>query len=221
MRFLLIEDNASLGASVKERLALDGHAIDWAQDLAAAEDCLGVASYDLILLDIMLPDGDGREFLRRHRAASRDTPVVVLTARSQVSDRVDVLDLGADDYITKPFDFSELEARCRAVLRRRIGSASNKKRLGDLEFDALAATVTVGRSVRELRNRELRLMEILSAKPGMIFSKAQLVDRLFSFSEEISENAIEVYVGRLRRKLEGSSVRIETVRGVGYRMVVQ
>lgn len=221
MRFLLIEDNKDLGKSVQERLALDGHAVDWAQNLVGAEDCLGVTTYDLILLDIMLPDGDGREFLQRHRASDRDTPVIVLTARSQVSDRVHMLDLGADDYITKPFDFSELEARCRAVLRRRSGSASNIKRFGDLEFDALAATLTIGETTEDLRNRELRLIEIFFSAPGRIFSKSQLVDRLFSFSEEVSENAIEVYVGRLRKKLDTSAVRIETVRGVGYRMTAE
>ena len=221
MRFLLIEDNEDLGASVQQMLTLDGHAVDWATSLKQAEDCLGGAAYDLILLDIMLPDGDGRDFLQRHRASDRDTPVVVLTARSQVSDRVHMLDLGADDYITKPFDFSELEARCRAVLRRKSGSASNTIRFGDLEFDPLSATLTIGETRHELRNRELRLLEIFFSGSGRIFSKTQLVDRLFSFSEDVSENAIEVYVGRVRKKLESSTVRIETVRGVGYRMVVK
>lgn len=219
MRFLLIEDNFDLGKSVQERLALDGHAVDWAQTLESAADHMAVTSYDLILLDIMLPDGDGRDFLTTHRASDRDTPVVVLTARSEVSDRVHMLDSGADDYITKPFDFSELEARCRAVLRRKKGVASNTSRFGNLEFDSLAATILVGKNIIDLRNRELRLLEIFFSGPDRIFSKAQLVDRLFSFSEEISENAIEVYVGRLRKKLDGSDVKIETVRGVGYRMV--
>ena len=204
---------------MQERLALDGHAIDWAETLESAADYLAVAAYDLILLDIMLPDGDGRDFLQNHRAGDTDTPVVVLTARSEVSDRVHMLDLGADDYITKPFDFSELEARCRAVLRRKKGVASNTSRFGNVEFDALAATVTTKNTTQDLRNRELRLLEIFFSGPERIFSKTQLVDRLFSFSEEVSENAIEVYVGRLRKKLDGSDVKIETVRGVGYRMV--
>lgn len=220
MRFLLVEDNPGLARSVCDRLALDGHGVDWAQNLAAAEDCLAGATYDLILLDIMLPDGNGGDFLARHRAASRDTPVIVLTARSAVADRVEVLDIGADDYLTKPFDFAELEARCRAVLRRRGGSARNIKSFADLEFDPLAAVVVVGGEQRELRNRELRLMEILLSAPDRIFPKAQLYDRLFSYSEDVSENAIEVYIGRLRKKLEGSSVRIETVRGIGYRITV-
>ena len=125
MRYLLVEDNAELAESIIKRLALDGHAMDHAATLAVAEDCLAAASYDLILLDVMLPDGDGRDFLARSRV-HLETPVIVLTARSQVSDRVGALDQGADDYITKPFDFSELEARCRAVLRRRGGSARNQ-----------------------------------------------------------------------------------------------
>ena len=218
VRFLLVEDNADLGQSVQKRLALDGHAVDWARGLQDAEDHLGVASYDLILLDIMLPDGDGRDFLAAHRRARRDTPVIVMTARAAVSDRVALLDTGADDYITKPFDFAELEARCRAVLRRRGGVAQTLQHFADLVFDPLSATVSVGSDVRELRNRELRLFEILVAAPGRIHSKAQLCDRLFSFAEAVSDNAIEVYVGRLRKKLAGSAARIETVRGVGYRL---
>jgi len=135
MRFLLIEDNARLAAAVVERLQLDGHAVDYASTLEAAAACMAVAQYDLILLDVMLPDGDGRDFLKRHRQASQRTPVIVLTARSAVSDRVGMLDLGADDYITKPFDFSELEARCRAVLRRQGGGRDNSRVLGDTRLD--------------------------------------------------------------------------------------
>ncbi|MGG7645063.1 response regulator transcription factor [Rhodovulum sp. YNF3179] len=218
MRFLLIEDNDELARAVADRLALDGHAVDIARDLATVEDCMAGASYDLVLLDIMLPDGDGRSFLDRHRASGRETPVIVLTARSQVSDRVSMLDLGADDYITKPFDFTELEARCRAVLRRRQGTARNELSFGDLVFDPLNAVVTVAGERQDLRNRELRLLEVFLSAPGRVFSKSQLVDRLFSFSDDVSENAIEVYVGRLRKKLRASSVQIETMRGIGYRM---
>lgn len=218
MRFLLVEDNLDLAMSVSERLKLDGHAVDWAADIQSADACLAGASYDLILLDIMLPDGDGRDFLKNQRLMQRDTPVIVMTARSAVSDRVDLLDIGADDYVTKPFDFAELEARCRAVLRRRGGSAQNSVSFGGMVFDSLAATIIVCGETRSLRNRELRLLEILLSSPNRIFSKAHLCDRLFSYSEEPSENAIEVYVGRLRKKIEGCEVKIETVRGVGYRI---
>jgi two-component system response regulator TctD len=213
----LVEDNAELSEAVIKRLALDGHAVDHASTLAEAEDCLAAASYDLILLDVMLPDGDGREFLARSRAIL-ETPVIVLTARSQVSDRVGALDQGADDYITKPFDFSELEARCRAVLRRRGGSARNEITLGSAVFDPLAGTLRNGDDTVDLRHREIRLMEVFARHPGQILSKSQLMDRLFSYDAAVTENAIEVYVGRLRRRIDGMGVRIETVRGLGYRI---
>ncbi len=217
MRFLLVEDNAELAEAVVQRLGLDGHAVDHAGTLGAAEDCLAVADYDLILLDVMLPDGDGREFLSHHRD-HLETPVIVLTARSQISDRVGALDQGADDYITKPFDFSELEARCRAVLRRRGGAAKNEITLGEAVFDPMAGTLRHGGQVLDLRNRELRLLEVFARAQGQILSKGQLLDRLFSLEADVTENAIEVYVGRLRKKLDGVGVRIETVRGLGYRM---
>ncbi|MFA8387854.1 MAG: response regulator transcription factor [Pelagibaca sp.] len=217
MRYLLVEDNQELAEAVVNRLALDGHAVDHAASLAEAEDCLAVAQYDLILLDVMLPDGDGRDFLARSRA-HLETPVIVLTARSQVSDRVGALDQGADDYITKPFDFSELEARCRAVLRRRGGEARNEIHLGAAVFDPLAGTLRFGSDTLDLRNREIRLLEVFARHRGQILSKGQLMDRLFSYDAEVTENAIEVYVGRLRRRIDGTGVRIETVRGLGYRM---
>ncbi|MEM9797222.1 MAG: response regulator transcription factor [Pseudomonadota bacterium] len=219
MRYLLVEDNLELADAVIGRLALDGHAVDHAASLAAAEDCLAAAEYDLILLDVMLPDGDGRDFLLRSRERL-SVPVIVLTARSQVSDRVGALDGGADDYITKPFDFSELEARCRAVLRRRGGSARNTIALGDAVFDPLAGTLSTGDTIVALRNREIRLLEVFARQPGIILSKGQLIDRLFSYDADVTENAIEVYVGRLRRRIDGTGLRIETVRGLGYRMEV-
>ncbi|MCI4665252.1 MAG: response regulator transcription factor [Neomegalonema sp.] len=221
MRFLLVEDNDDFAIAVRDRLALDGHAVDWAPDLEAARACLASTDYDMILLDITLPDGDGRELLDATRAASDKgggAPVIVLTARSQVADRVLLLDAGADDYLTKPFDFAELEARCRAVLRRRRGGASNATTLGGVTFDPLAATLTIGDRVVPLRNRELRLFETLLAAPNRVYSKSHLIDRLFPFDEEASENAIEVYIGRLRKKLEGAELKIETVRGLGYRL---
>jgi len=217
MRYLLVEDNLELAEALVGRLVLDGHAVDHAATLAAAEDCLAAAQYDLILLDVMLPDGDGREFLTRSRTKI-ETPVIVLTARSQVSDRVGALDQGADDYITKPFDFSELEARCRAVLRRRGGAARNQIALGGCLFDPLSGTLSRGETMLELKNREIRLLEVFARHQGQILSKAHLMDRLFSYDAAVTENAIEVYVGRLRRRIEGVGLRIETVRGLGYRI---
>lgn len=217
MRYLLVEDNSELADAIASRLAMDGHAVDHAASLGAAEDCLATAEYDLILLDVMLPDGDGREFLVRSRTRL-SVPVIVLTARSQVSDRVIALDHGADDYITKPFDFSELEARCRAVLRRRGGSARNQITLGDAVFDPMSGTLSHAGETVDLRNREIRLLEVFARHRGQILSKSQLMDRLFSHDAEVTENAIEVYVGRLRRRIEGMGLRIETVRGLGYRL---
>lgn len=221
MRFLLIEDNPKLAGVVVERLQLDGHAVDHAGTLSDATDLTAVADYDLILLDIMLPDGDGRDFLERQRQAEKRTPVIVITARSAVSDRVGLLDLGADDYIVKPFDFSELEARVRAVLRRQGGAADNTLTFTGTTLDSTKGELRFDGQVIALRNRELRLLEVFFAAPGHVFSKTHLIDRLFSLSDEASENAIEVYVGRLRKRLEGSGARIETVRGLGYRMVAR
>lgn len=218
MRFLLVEDNTTLAEAVVARLSLDGHVIDHAADLQTAGDFTATTAYDLILLDIMLPDGDGRSFLSQHRDNRSRTPVIVLTARSEVSDRVSLLDLGADDYMIKPIDFAELEARCRAVLRRRAGEARSLVTLGNLRFDSSSGLLRIdGRDV-QLRTRELRLFEVFINAPGQIFSKSALVDRLFSYDEEVSENAIEVYVGRLRKHLDGSDVAIRTVRGLGYKL---
>lgn len=218
MKYLLVEDNPDLARAICSRIELDGHTIDHATRISEAVDFVRASEYDLILLDIMLPDGDGRSFLKQHRAANNDTPVIVLTARSQVSDRISILDLGADDYVTKPFDHAELQARCRAVLRRKTGSTQSTIRLGDVEFDAVGGLLTVKGTVINLRNRELRLLELLMNAKGQVFSKQKLVDRLFSYDDDVSDNAIEVYIGRLRRHLEGSAVQITTLRSLGYRL---
>ena len=203
VRYLLVEDNLDLAEAVVNRLALDGHAVDHAASLAAAEDCLAVATYDLILLDVMLPDGDGLSFLGQRRARV-ETPVIILTARSHVSDRVGALDLGADDYITKALRPSPNSKRGAArVLRRRGGSARNEISLGPSVFDPMAGTLRRGTDTVDLRNREIRLLEVFARHPGQILSKMQLMDRLFSHDAEVTENAIEVYVGRLRRRIDG------------------
>ncbi len=218
MKFLLVEDNIELARAISSRLRLDGHVIDHAAKLEDASEFISTGEYDLILLDIMLPDGDGRMFLKQHRANDLDTPVIILTARSQVSDRIGSLDLGADDYITKPFDHAELEARCRAVLRRKAGKARSIFEMGGIVFDPVAGYLLVQGETVKLRNRELRLLELLVNAQGQIFSKQKLVDRLFSYDDDVSENAIEVYIGRLRKHLEGSNLKIKTLRGLGYRL---
>ncbi|GAB4360859.1 MAG: response regulator transcription factor [Kiloniellaceae bacterium] len=224
MRLLLVEDNEDLGDALERHFRADGHAVDWARTAPEAGDFLrvgtaaGASGYDLVVLDIMLPGGDGRQILQQIRSGNSDLPVLVLTARSQVADRVHLLDLGADDYMTKPFDVAELDARCRAVVRRRHGKAQSVVSLGGLQFDAAASTVSAGGQPLDLRSRELRLLEVLMASPGQVFSKAQLMDKLFGLADDASENAIEVYIGRLRRKIANSGVAIETVRGLGYRL---
>ncbi len=218
MKFLLVEDNPDLAQAICSRMSLAGHVIDHAANLDETQAFVETGEYDLILLDIMLPDGDGRSFLKRHRASDLDTPVIVLTARSEISDRIDSLDLGADDYITKPFDHAELEARCRAVLRRKFGKAQTTIMVGDVTFDPVSGHVSVGDKAVTLRNRELRLLELFLNAPGQIFSKQKLTDRLFSYDDTVSENAIEVYVGRLRKHLGASSLKITTLRGMGYRL---
>ncbi|MCP5072887.1 MAG: response regulator transcription factor [Rhodobacteraceae bacterium] len=218
MKFLLVEDNQELANAVSSRMRLDGHVVDHAAKLEDATAFVETGEYDLILLDIMLPDGDGRTFLKEQRAKDLDTPVIVLTARSQVSDRIGSLDLGADDYVTKPFDHAELEARCRAVLRRKAGKAQTTVKIGGIVFDPVAGHLAVRNKVVTLRNRELRLLELLISAPGQIFSKQKLADRLFSYDDDASENAIEVYVGRLRKHLCSSELKITTLRGLGYRL---
>ena len=218
MKFLLIEDNQALSQAIATRMQLDGHVVDQAMSRAEAQAFAASGEYDLILLDIMLPDGDGRDFLQQHRADKNDTPIIVLTARSQVSDRVSLLDLGADDYLTKPFDHAELQARCRAVLRRRSGSAQTVISIADVKFDPLAGLLSVAGQSIVLRNRELRLLELLINSPGQVFSKQKLYDRLFSYDDDVSDNAIEVYIGRLRKHLHPSRLSITTLRGLGYRL---
>ena len=218
MKFLLVEDNVELANAVISRLEIDGHVVDHSEKIEDALIFSENSEYDLILLDIMLPDGDGRSFLERHRARNHDTPVIVLTARSQVSDRISLLDLGADDYLTKPFDHAELEARRRAVLRRKQGTSRPRITYGNVSFDPVAGQMYVKDTAVKLRNRELRLLELLISAPNRIFSKQKLCDRLYSFDEDVSENAIEVYIARLRKHLEQADVTITTHRGLGYRL---
>jgi two-component system response regulator TctD len=219
LKVLIIEDSQELAKSLRLFLELENNHVELAYDLATASHYISVTHFDIILLDIMLPDGDGRDFLRSVRARNKNIPVIVMTARSEISDRVDLLDIGADDYIIKPFEFVELEARCRAVLRRHSGQDQQALSYGNIILYPLSAMIVFGQEKIPLRNRELRLLEIFCNSPKILFSKEQLTDRLFLISDEVTENAIEVYVGRLRKKLVGSNVTIETVRGIGYRLV--
>lgn len=220
MKILIVEDTSELAHSLKSFFRLEKNQVEIAVDLEEAKHFVSVSHFDMILLDIMLPDGDGRDFLRALRNSNNNVPVIVMTARSEISDRIDLLDIGADDYIVKPFDFAEIEARCRAVLRRHRGQDQLALSFGGVTLFPLMAELEKNGVRVSLRNRELRLLEIFFNSPDIIFSKDQLTDRLFSISEEISENAIEVYVGRARKKLIGSNTEIETVRGMGYRLKI-
>ena len=216
MRVLLVEDDATLGAAVRDHVAAEGHAVDWVARLDAAQAHLEAAPYDLILLDLMLPDGRGLPFLSRLRARGDATPVVVLTALDTVAERIAGLDAGADDYLVKPFDLAELSARLKAVARRYAGNPNPLVEVGALAVDLAARTVTrAGRPV-ELTAREWALFEALVQRPGQIVSKARLEDTLYPFGAEVESNAIEAHVSRLRRKLGADAV--ETVRGLGYRL---
>jgi two-component system OmpR family response regulator len=216
MRILSIEDDEVLGRAVKDQIVADGHSADWVTRLAEAEVAVVSGVFDLILLDLMLPDGRGLDFLGHRRAAGDVTPVIVLTARDQISDRIAALDAGADDYLVKPFDLAELSARIRAVGRRYSGNPNPLVTIGDIDVDLAARSVhRAGRPVA-LTQREWSLFEAFVQRPQQLLSKARLEERLYSFDAEIESNTIEVYVARLRKKLGAET--IETVRGMGYRL---
>lgn len=216
MRILLIEDDMVLGAAVRDQIAGDGQSVDWVQRLDAAGDAMAAAAYDLVLLDLMLPDGRGIGFLRRLRSRGDVTPVIILTALDQVSDRIEGLNAGADDYLVKPFDLAELSARIGSVARRYTGNPNPIVTLGALDIDLAARSLhRDGRPV-SLTAREWALFEAFLARPGQILSKAQLEEKLYAFDAEVESNTIEVHVSRLRKKL-GAEV-IETERGLGYRL---
>lgn len=216
MRVLLIEDDAVLGAAVRDQIAGDGHSVDWVQRLDAAAPVIASVPYDLVLLDLMLPDGRGLPFLRRLRERGQATPVIILTALDQVSDRIEGLNAGADDYLVKPFDLAELSARIGAVARRYGGNPNPLITHGPLQIDLAARSVRRDGTPVPLTAREWALLEALLARPGQLLSKAQLEDRLYAFDAEVESNAIEVHVSRLRKKL-GAEL-IETARGLGYRL---
>lgn len=217
MRILLVEDTFGLGEAIREQIASEGHAVDWVQRLSMAEAAVRSTVYDLLLLDLMLPDGRGLDFLKQRRQAGDATPVIILTARDQISDRIAGLNAGADDYLVKPFDLSELSARMAAVARRYRGDPNPRIRVRNLQVDLSRHAIQRDNEPVELTAREWALFEALLHKPGTLLSKSQLEDHLYAFGDEIESNTVEVYVSRLRKKLGRDS--IETVRGMGYRLV--
>ncbi|MGB8624056.1 MAG: response regulator transcription factor [Paracoccaceae bacterium] len=219
MRLLLVEDTADVADAITASLARAGMACDVAPTLGDGRACIAVQGYDVVVLDINLPDGDGTELLREMRRRGDATPVLMLTAQFEVSDRVSALDKGADDYLVKPFDLRELEARVRALLRRDQGQKSAEITLGALSFDPAAKTVRVNGAPVALTRREMALLNLFLRHPGTVMDKERLFDGLFSFEDaEVSLNAVELYVARLRKKLAGSGLSIRTLRGLGYRL---
>ena len=216
MRILLVEDTEGLGEAIRDQIADEGHAIDWVQCLSHAETSLRATQYDLVLLDLMLPDGNGLDLLTKIRHSGKTTPVIILTARDQISDRIKGLNAGADDYLVKPFDLSELSARIAAVSRRYAGNPNPIVNIGALGIDLTKHLVYRDGATINLTAREWALLEAFIQRPGTLLSKAQLEDHLYAFGSEIESNTIEVYVSRLRKKL--GSDQLETVRGQGYRM---
>jgi two-component system, OmpR family, response regulator QseB len=224
MRLLLVEDDRMIGDSLRSALRLEGHAVDWVRDVAAANATLASERFDLVLLDRGLPAGgahaapdaaaDGIDVLRALRARGDATPVIVLTARDARGDRVAGLDSGADDYIVKPFELDELNARIRAVLRRHGGRASPVLAFGGVTLDPATRQVTQAGAPVLLSAREFAVLEALMQRPGALLSRAQIEDRLYGWGEEIESNAVSVYIHQLRRKLGSDFIR--NVRGVGY-----
>lgn len=219
MRILIIEDTADVGDAVLASLERAGFACDLAPTLSDATDFLAVQDYDTIVLDLSLPDGDGRDLLRLLRQRGDRTPILILTAEFEVTARVEALDAGADDYLVKPFDLRELEARLRVLIRREKGQANSLMQVADLSYDPAARAVHVGGTPVQMTRREMTLLNLLLSHRGQILSKERLFEGLFSFERaEVGANAIELYVARLRKKLAGSRARIETHRGLGYRL---
>lgn len=214
MRILLIEDDADIANAVLRFLQGQGHAVDHAADLDTADAALAAADFDAVLLDLALPDGSGLDLLRGLRRRGSQVPVIIATSRDQISDRIAGLDAGADDYVVKPYDLGEVEARLRAHARRASGDPATETTLGELRIDRAGARLFRADSEIRLTSREWALFDALLSARGRVLSKAALEERLFAFENEIEGNAVEVYVSRLRAKL-GAGL-IETRRGLGY-----
>src|SRR3954463_11526845 len=216
MRILLAEDDSVLADGLTRSLRQSGYAIDCVRNGQEADTALSTQEFDLLILDLGLPKLPGLEVLRRLRARNSTLPVLILTAADSIEQRVGGLDLGADDFMAKPFALSELEARVRALTRRGAGGGPTVIKHGPLSYDQVGRIAYVNEQMLDLSAREIGLLEVLLQRTGRLVSKEQLVDHLCEWGEEVSNNAIEVYVHRLRKKIEVGGVRIATVRGLGY-----
>ena len=216
MRLLVVEDDPLIGRAVVNGLREAGYAVDWVRDGAAAELALSTTVYDLVVLDLGLPRKDGLEMLRGLRRAGNDVAVLIVTARDGLADRVTGLDLGADDYLVKPFDLDELLARSRAIVRRRLGRTSPEISYGSLTLDPVRRRVVFRGQTVDLSAREFAVLEALMKEPGAVVSREKLEEAVYGWGEEVGSNTVEVHLHHLRRKLAPQVIR--NVRGVGYRI---
>jgi two-component system OmpR family response regulator len=216
VRILLVEDDRILASTLSEALQQSGYAVDLVIDGTTADSALAYSVYDLVILDLGLPGLDGLQVLKRLRTRKSPVPVLILTARDGLADRVGGLDLGADDYLTKPFDLPELEARIRVLIRRHHGATDACIECGPLRYDSAGKRVMVADQVLELSARDTGLLEILLLRVGRVVSKEHLAERLYGWGDEVGDNAIEVGIHRLRKKLEPVGINIRTIRGLGY-----
>ncbi len=216
MRVLVIEDDYVLGDAVRDHVAAQGHGVDWMQRLDDAYEALATVRYELILLDLNLPDGRGLEFLRTLRRDGSAVPVIIMTALDQIASRIEGLNSGADDYLVKPFDLSELSARVTAVARRYGGNPNPLQQFGDVAIDLARRFATVAGRPVDLTAREWAVLERLLRRPDALIAKSDIEDSLYEFGAEIESNAVEVYISRLRKKLGRDTIK--TVRGAGYKI---
>lgn len=218
MRLLLVEDNARLASLIREGLDAQGFAVDWCETVDGADHALKVNTYDLMLLDLGLPDGEGLDLVRKARRAKLMLPILILTARGGLDDRVMGLDAGADDYLVKPFQIPELAARCRALLRRPGASLGTQLIVGNVSLDLAERTVLVSGRTIEATPREVSLLECLLRRTGHVVAKPALESALYSMDAEVTPNALEACMSRLRKRLNAAAadVQIRTVHGVGY-----
>ena len=218
MRILLVEDERGLGAAIREHIASEGHAVDWFETLSDASASLTTTKYDLILLDLLLPDGHGLDLLARIRSAKNSVAVIILTALDQISDRIKGLNAGADDYLVKPFDLGELSARIIAIQRRLYADGTGMLTLGNLSIDLTNKIILNDGAPANLSSREWAVLERLLRHKNSIVAKSVIEDALYEYGAEVESNTVEVYISRLRKKIGKTS--IETIRGIGYRMKV-
>jgi two-component system, OmpR family, response regulator len=216
MRVLVAEDDQVLADALSRSLRAAGYAVDHVDNGALADSALELHDYDLVILDLGLPRMSGLDVLKKLRSRGQTVPVLILTAADSTEQRVRGLDLGADDFMAKPFQLAELEARARALVRRSMGAASTTLQVGALIYDQQGRRATLDGQALDLSARELGLLEVLLQRAGRLVSKEQIVEHLCEWGEEVSHNAIEVYMHRLRKKIEGGGLNINTVRGLGY-----